>query len=323
MRHRWWAVGCLVLWQTVAAAQTSRPPQTPPAQPTGRPTQGTPVQLGAPQGAAPAPATGQPGTGQPIATTPAQPATGQPATGQPTNNQPTPPAQPLDPQNNPLDRYLLQWEKEMMGVESLVAPNMSRTEVNMTFQQTEVYQGSAKYLKPNFAMLEMQRKSKPEEFEKFVCSGQYLYQYLPAQKEIRAHPLPPPKAGQGVADDNFLSFLFGMKAEEAKRRYDLKLAKEDQFYVYIDVTPRFDQDKADFQRARLVLNKTNFMPRQLWFEQPNKDTVTWDIPTVDTKAPLKKDEFTKPATPPGWTIKEMPRNDLKSPEGPVIRGGKP
>ena len=41
-----------------------------------------------------------------------------------------------------------------------------------------------------------------------------------------------------MANDNFLSFLFGMRAAEAKRRYDLKLEREDQHYYYIMVLPR-------------------------------------------------------------------------------------
>jgi TIGR03009 family protein len=290
MRHCWWAVGCLVLWQTVVLAQSPRPGQTAPAAPTGQPPQTQPIQIGTPQPA-----------GKPVVA-PAGPA--------------------LDPQNNPLDRYLLQWEKEMMSVEALVASNISRTDVNLTFQKTDVYVGSAKYLKPNYAMLELGKKGSPDQFEKFVCSGQFLYQYLPDQKKIKALALPQPKPGAGVAEENnFLSFLFGMKAEEAKRRYELKLTKEDQYYVYIEVLPKLDQDKADFQRARLVLNKTTFMPRQLWFEEPNKDTHTWDIPAVETKVQLKKEEFLSPPTPPGWKIEEMPRNDLQSTQPRVIRGG--
>src|SRR5262249_19610719 len=122
----------------LVACQTvamAQPPRTPPT---------SPVQLGAPQTA------------------------GQPPP------QPTPHAAAvLDPQNNPLDRFLVQWENEMKAVESLVAPNMSRTEVNMTYEKTDVYVGSAKYLKPNFAMLELQKKSNPEYFEKFISNGQY------------------------------------------------------------------------------------------------------------------------------------------------------
>jgi len=60
-----------------------------------------------------------------------------------------------------------------------------------------------------------------------------------------------------------------MKAEEAKRRYDMSLVKQDPFYFYIEIGARFPADKADFQQARLVLWRKSFLPRQLWFEQPN------------------------------------------------------
>src|SRR5262249_45575429 len=144
-----------------------------------------------------------------------------------------------------------------------------------TFDTVQKFTGFAQYMKAgagatgmNLAMLELRPEGKGEISHKFICTGTFLYQFLPAQKEVRAYELPRPKPGQ-VAEDNFLSFLFGMKAEEAKRRYDLRLAKEDQWYVYVDILPRFPRDKADFQRARIVLNKDSFLPRQLWFEQPN------------------------------------------------------
>jgi TIGR03009 family protein len=116
-----------------------------------------------------------------------------------------------------------------------------------------------------------------------------------------------------VADNNFLSFLFGMKAEEAKRRYELSLAKEDQHWIYIDILPRDPADKADFQKARLVLSATTFLPRQLWFVQPNKNEVTWDIPRVDTSAGVNRNDFAVPAQPQGWNVVRVPRADLQAP----------
>jgi TIGR03009 family protein len=298
MRYSWLALAGLLAWNATGSAQ--------------QPTQTQPVQIPA------TPPSGQAPPGQ------AQPAFPQTQPGISPQGQPgAPPAtQPLDPEHNPLDKFLLRWEQEMKNVETLSA-QLSRIEENKTFQTVDVYVGIARYMKPNLASLEMQKKDKPDLFEKFVCNGQMLYQYKAAQKEIWAHQLPAPKPGQ-VSDDNFLSFLFGMKAEEAKRRYDIKVAKEDQWYVYLDVLPRFDADKADFQRARLVLTKDTFMPRQLWFEQPNRDTVTWDIPKIETKVPLKRDEFLAPPVPQGWTMKQVPRTTDMPPR--VIRqkddGGK-
>ena len=124
---------------------------------------------------------------------------------------------------------------------------------------------------------------------------------VPDRKEIRYYELPKPKPGQ-VAEDNLLSLLFGMKADEAKSRYSLKLTKEDQYYIYLDVEAKTPADKADFVRAQLVLNKDSFLPRQLWFEQPNGTSIVWSIPRIDTRAKVNATDFDAPRPPPGWKM---------------------
>jgi TIGR03009 family protein len=238
-----------------------------------------------------------------------------------------PAAQPLNP-NDPLDQLLLRWEGEMKKVQTLVA-SLTRIDQNKTFGNTDVYVGVAKYMKAqagqrvvNLALLELQKKDKPDTYDRILCNGTALYQWAPAEKEIRMQPLPQPKPGQ-VADDGPMQFLLGMKAEEARRRYELKLTKTDQYYYYVDVLPRFDQDKADFQRARMVLNKDSFLPRQLWFEQPNGNTVTWDIPKIENGAALNAREFDTPTPPPGWKMAEpvAQKNDMPPPR--IVRDKNP
>src|SRR5205807_9655797 len=190
-----------------------------------------------------------------------------------------PPAPALDPRE-PLDSLLMRWEAEMKKVVTISA-QCTRTSDDKAFQVSTVHVGTAKFMKPNLALLELQQKDNPARFERYLVTGTFLYQYVPSNKEILAYEMPAPKPGQ-VADDNCPSLLFGMKAEEAKRRYVLQLDRpEDPYYYYVNILPRFETDKADFQRAQLVLTKDNFMPRRLWFEQPNKNTVLWDIPKVD------------------------------------------
>jgi TIGR03009 family protein len=218
---------------------------------------------------------------------------------------------PLDPARNPLDAVLVNWEAAMKRVDTLQAPQCSRVEVDKTFQLTKTYLGIAKYMRPNMGLLYMSRKDKPELFEEIVVNGSTLYQYVPLQKEIRAHHLPSIKTG--MADDSFLSFLFGMKALDAKARYDLKLLSTDQYYYYVGVTPRRDEDKADFRIARLVLNKDSLMPRQLWFEQPNGNTITWDFPKIESGLRLNPAEFAKPPVPAGWKMVEVPAQDQQRP----------
>jgi len=211
-----------------------------------------------------------------------------------------------------LDGYLQRWEQEMRKVQTLSAV-LARIDKDKAFGATNKFTGTAQYMKTgtgatamNLAMLELRQEGKTDIAEKFVCTGTYLYQFLAAQKEIRAYEIPKPKPGQ-VGEDSFLGFLFGMKSEEAKRRYALTLAKEDTWYIYVDVVPRFAADRADFARARLVLLKDTFLPRQLWFEHTNGNEVTWDIQRLDPKASIDRRAFDAPKAPAGWKLNVVPR----------------
>jgi TIGR03009 family protein len=240
----------------------------------------------------------------------------------------SPPATPATPPaaSGKLDEYLRRWEREMHKVQTLNAV-IGRVNKDKVFGLTRKYTGFAQYMKSgsgptamNLAVLELKEEGKADFAEKFVCTGTYIYQFLPAQKEIRAYELPKPKPGQ-VGDESFLGFLFGMKAEEAKRRYELTLAKEDTWYVYVDIKPRFANDKHDFARARLVLNKDSFLPRQLWFEQNNGSEITWDIPRLQSGAAINRRIFDAPQPPSGWKLVPVNRDAPTAPPR-VIRGSK-
>lgn len=231
---------------------------------------------------------------------------------------------PAAPNPARLDQLLQRWEQEMKNVHTLSA-EMIRKDLDKTRGGTEEFTGTAKYMKPNLALLEMQKKGNPNVYEKYLASGTFMYAWVPSSKVVRVYELPAPKAGQ-VGDDNFLSFLFGMKAEEAKRRYDMKLVKEDQWYLYVEVLPRFPADKADFAKARLVLNQSNFLPRQVWFEQPNGNEITWDVPKIASGVNLPREAFQAPASlPAGWNLVRVPRSEPVGQQQPprVIRQQNP
>jgi TIGR03009 family protein len=219
-----------------------------------------------------------------------------------------PPAQAPapDPARDRLDALLLEWEAKMKSVDTLSA-EVVRERVDNVFHNTVVYKGKAKYMRPNLALLELQRTDRPAIFEKYVCTGAYLYEYYLPNKELRFHELPNNR-GQ-VSDDNFLSFLFGMKAEEAKRRYDLRLVGDpnDKYYVYIEVYPRYPADKADFQKAQLALTKSTYLPRLLTFTEPNGNRIKWDISNIEVGAQIDRKEFTSPPLPPGWRYVRVPK----------------
>jgi TIGR03009 family protein len=218
-----------------------------------------------------------------------------------------PPPAP-DPANNQLDQILVNWEKAMTTVDKLVA-RIERTDTDKVYQTKTVYDGIAKFMRPNRASMRLDRRGKPGDFEQLIYTGTYLYQFLPQQKEIRVHQLPPPKSGQ-VSDDTFLSFLLpGMKAAAAKDRYQITLLPPpagDKWYYYMLILPKSTADKTEFTRARLVIYRENYMPRELWFEEPNGNESKWDFPQVQVNGPLAATDFATPATPPGWRMVQVP-----------------
>jgi len=230
----------------------------------------------------------------------------------------TPPAPQTQPpaataaQQQALDGYMKRWEQEMQKVQTLAA-QLVREEKDTTFNTKQKFVGFAQYQKNsnlNQAMLEMRPDGKQEVSERYICTGRHLYQYVPVQKEIRRYDMPAQQPGQ-VSNDSFLSFLFGMRADDAKQRYDLRPGKEkleDQFYIYVDILPRNPQDMGDFKRARIVLSKETFLPRQLWFEQPNGSEVTWDIPAIKAGIQVNPTFFQDPQAPQGWKLVPVARN---------------
>jgi TIGR03009 family protein len=223
-----------------------------------------------------------------------------------------PAAPPAAPAPGRLDALLVRWEQEMKSVQTLVA-QCTRIETDQVNLTSEVFIGTAKFMKPSYALLEMHKKDKPEVFEKYLYTGTELYEYRPQIKAVRIHSLPPPNPGE-MADDNFLRFVFGgLKAEEARRRYDLRLVKEDQWYVYLEVLPKLPADKVDFQKLRLVLHAKTLLPRELWLQQPNGNEVKWDIPEARAGVPLGPKDFAAPPVPPGWTVMRVPRVNAAAP----------
>lgn len=230
--------------------------------------------------------------------------------------QPAPVAPPgaANPAANRLDALLTQWEQKMKGVESLVAV-LKRTDTDPLTKAKDEFQGQLKFMRPNRAELYMKKTTNPQVYERFLCTGNFLYQYLPSQQLIRAHALPQRAPGQPIVDNSFVGFLAGMSAIEARRRFDLVLLKEDQWYAYIEVTPRLPEDKAEFTKARLALLQSTMMPAEMQFVPSNGAVVSWRIEKIDTNVRVAATDFAPPQVnqlPKGWQMQQLP-----APGGPA------
>jgi TIGR03009 family protein len=220
--------------------------------------------------------------------------------------------QPLAPPTpDRLDRLLRDWEKAWTDLQSF-STRYRRTDVDKVFQETRAYEGTLEYIKPNLVMLHTQRNGKPEAVEKLVFNGKSLYTFHPGEKEIRRWEWP------GLLGQYSTLLMLGVNAEEAKRRFDLKLVEEDQDHLKLEVRPRLPADRADFQVAWLWLRKNDFLPGKLWFRQPNGNEMTWDYSEMKKDVPLVRSEFISPTVPPGWRLRsvDLPGVGKKEPAGP-------
>ena len=209
-----------------------------------------------------------------------------------------------------LDTVLRGWEKAMTDLRSFVAV-VERTTLDKALSAKDEHNGFAMFMKSpgkdetSRARLELKKVSKPSIFEKYICTGTFLYEYVPANTTIRIHDMP--KNNKGGMQESFLSFLFGMSAAEAQNRYEMKHVvtnPPDKHYHYILIRPKTAQDKSDFTEARLSLLRTNNLPAQIWYLQPNKNEITWNFKNMqlDVQIPLT---WFQPDEPKGWKTERV------------------
>jgi hypothetical protein len=93
----------------------------------------------------------------------------------------------------------------------------------------------------------------------------------------------------------------GVQARDISPRFEVRLAKEDQYYSYLDIKPRSKEDKKCFRRARVVLNHDGYRVRQLWMESLTDNEIKVDYLSVRTNPdpPINQEIFLM-KRPKGW-----------------------
>jgi hypothetical protein len=92
------------------------------------------------------------------------------------------------------------------------------------------------------------------------------------EKTYEKFEIPEEQRGQNIIDGP-LPFLFGMKADQAKRRYVLQLLEPNSHYpddFYIRVLPRRREDAVNWSEARVILSSQTYLPQAVILEHPGK-----------------------------------------------------
>lgn len=306
MRPVGFTLAALLASAPAVLAQAPPVPLTPTA-PTGSPVPLSPV---APPGG-PVPLSPVAPLGGPVPITTPGAGTGAPAF--PVSSTPVAPAAaPSDPR---LTQHLKGWEDAMRGTTNFRAEfELTRTE--STFSKATEYSGSVLCMKPNLARLRLVEKTKPANYEAFICSGNAVFHYDGARKTMTQHMINP-NVGANGGDNLMLDFLSGMKAADALARFDISLPKDpDQYYVYFLIKPKLPKDRQEFEEVRFAIygatlpathKHLSYLPSQVFVKKPNGDTEMWRFKDLQTNlVGVDAKVFQYEAPPKDWTIQQAP-----------------
>ena len=186
----------------------------------------------------------------------------------------------LDPK---LEKILIDWEAHSSKIKSLQGKHI-RKEFIKTFAVEKVSEGQFFLETPDKGRIDMiakpiakgavaSRKDYSLEkgsSERWICTGEEILAFNEDDKTYSREVLPASMRGKNIVHSP-LPFLFGMKADEAKQRFNLKLVgfNKDNTAVQIQAIPRMDSDRQNYSEAAIMLDLKRFVPNAVRLLDPN------------------------------------------------------
>ncbi len=253
------------------------------------------------------------------------PPTGQGAT-PPTSTTPSP------EYSRRYEEILASWERESKDMQNVYMRFIVKKKYNNVDGREKYFDGSAKFMRlpansfgANILLYEFdaaQRKYKQDQYEQYILTGGFIYTIDPVAKEIIFQPVPN-LANRDPSEGPMPFSLFLMRSENIRKRFTIQVVKIDAALTYLEVRPKFQEDMQDFTYARIcVMNQSHpqigkDMPRELYWIEPNKTEVKWDIQQIGRNVgedKVNRNDFVAPKPPPGWQLKQyQPPSSAKGP----------
>jgi TIGR03009 family protein len=228
-----------------------------------------------------------------------------------------------------LDRLLIDWQN-MSGNVKTFAAKFNRFDYDGVFGKADtpkrVVEGSLKYAAPDKGFYELNDQS-----EKWICTGDTIFEFRADQKQVREHPLPPNMRGKAISDGP-MPFVFGVEAGKMKARYWLRIVtfpNQQPNQVGLEAFPRHAKDAANFTKVDIILTfehnngtVTKLEPYAINLILPNgKDRTAYQFTEMTTNGFLDGvgntlNIFVRPAIPFGWQHQVMDDDGPAGPEAP-------
>ncbi len=234
----------------------------------------------------------------------------------------------LEPQVLPpaLEKILRDWEIKSSQITSLHGSH-TRTVYNLVFEEERIAKGKFFLQTPDKGRIDLVGekpkpdakaarlgaagkpfKIVPDRSEKWICTGDEIVMVDDEQKTFQVIPLPEDAKGKNIINTP-LPFLFGMKADDAKRRFRIELSKEDKDTAVLIIHPKLESDLQNYTKAFVILDKTNYLPTAVKLFDP-----TAQMETVYKFESVKINDTgirTRISEALGWRDKDIFRPDLK------------
>lgn len=245
---------------------------------------------------------------------------------------------PADPGR--MEALLKAWEGQSAKLHSLHV-TLYRIDKNTGWDEEDHFEGTAAFEKPGKAFLDFRKIktklapdpkhpgkkalfpeidpktgkaiSRPQ--ETIICTGEEVWHYRYDAKQIFVYTLDKNQRKRALQEGP-LPFLFDMRSDEAHRRYMMSLQDESDKFWFVMIVPRLEEDKEDFSKAWVILEKKYLLPSRIVLFSPDGES-TKDFRVRDIKAntPLPDVMFKGKALPKPWTLERNPGAET-APSGP-------
>lgn len=190
-----------------------------------------------------------------------------------------------------LETILKDWEKKSSQIKSLHGKH-TRTVYNLVFQEEKIAHGKFFLQTPDKGRIDLDgQKQKPgaksarlgqdgepfrlvsDRSERWICTGNEVVMVDDEQKTFQVMPLPASAKGTNIINTP-LPFLFGMKAEDAKRRFHFQLSKDTRESAILIIYPKQASDQENYKKAFVILDKATYLPTAVKLFDPSNSLET-------------------------------------------------
>jgi TIGR03009 family protein len=232
------------------------------------------------------------------------------------------PAKPVDPAR--MEWLLKKWEQQCAKLKTLDV-TILRIDDAPAWGDKDYYEGRALFKSPNLAFIDFNRiklddKKKPMRdpqtkkwvstpYERIICTGDEVWQYSSDTQQIFVFPLEKDEQKKAV-EEGPLPFLFNMRADDAKKRYQMTLMSEDEKSFGVSIKPKLKEDKESFSMTFLSLDRTYLLPVRILMLSPDgKSSKDFRLgPMFPNRAVNDRNFQGKPLGPP-WKLVRNPAGE--------------